>query len=79
MEPRSSGTEFRDRHNYLLSHFRMTETFGNRKRLGDKAFFAQCMEKIEKGESLGRTPGEKRIYPDGHLFRSFTVQDARIA
>lgn len=30
--------------------FRMTETFGNRKRLGDKAFFAQCMEKIEKGE-----------------------------
>ncbi len=30
--------------------FRMTETFGNRKRLGDKAFFAQCREKIEKGE-----------------------------
>jgi phosphoglycerol transferase MdoB-like AlkP superfamily enzyme len=30
--------------------FRMTEVFGNRKRLGDKAFFAQCSEKIENGE-----------------------------
>lgn len=31
-------------------NFRITEAFGNRKRLGDRAFFAQCREKIEKGE-----------------------------
>lgn len=30
--------------------FRMTETFGGRKRLGDKAFFLQCREKMENGE-----------------------------
>lgn len=30
--------------------FRMTETFGNRKRLGDRAFFSQCREKMENGE-----------------------------
>lgn len=30
--------------------FRMTETFGNRRRLGDRAFFAQCREKMENGE-----------------------------
>lgn len=30
--------------------FRMTEAFGNRKRLGDNAFFSQCREKMENGE-----------------------------
>ena len=30
--------------------FELTEAFGNRKRLGDKAFFEQCREKIERGE-----------------------------
>lgn len=30
--------------------FRLTETFGNRKRLGDRAFFSQCREKMENGE-----------------------------
>ncbi|MGN1263634.1 MAG: LTA synthase family protein [Prevotella sp.] len=36
----------------LISYpdFRMTEVFGNRKRLGDRAFFSQCREKIENGE-----------------------------
>lgn len=30
--------------------FRMSETFGNRKRLGDRAFFQQCAEKMKNGE-----------------------------
>ncbi len=30
--------------------FRMTETVGRRKRLGDNAFFIQCKEKMENGE-----------------------------
>lgn len=30
--------------------FRMTETFGNRTRLGDRAFFTQCIEKMRNGE-----------------------------
>ncbi len=30
--------------------FRKTVTFGNRKRLGDSAFFSQCSEKMENGE-----------------------------
>lgn len=36
----------------LVSHFdfRLTETAGPRKRLGDRAFLAQCKEKIENGE-----------------------------
>lgn len=36
----------------ILSYpdFELTEAFGNRKRLGDKAFFEQCREKIEHGE-----------------------------
>lgn len=36
----------------ILSYpdFRLVEAFGNRKRIGDGAFFAQCQEKIEKEE-----------------------------
>lgn len=36
--------------------FRMTETFGNRTRLGDRAFFTQCIEKMKNGEIW--RPGE---------------------
>lgn len=36
----------------IISHpdFRLAEAFGNRKRLGDRAFFSQCREKMENGE-----------------------------
>lgn len=36
----------------ILSYpdFKLTEAFGNRKRVGDVAFFAQCQEKMEKKE-----------------------------
>ena len=36
----------------ILSHpdFQLTETFGSRKRISDGSFFAQCQEKMEKGE-----------------------------
>lgn len=36
----------------ILSYpdFNLTEAFGNRKRVGDVAFFAQCQEKMEKKE-----------------------------
>lgn len=42
----------------LLSYpdFELTEAFGNRKRLGDKAFFEQSREKMERGEIW--QPGE---------------------
>lgn len=42
----------------ILSYpnFELTEVFGNRRRLGDKAFFAQSREKIEQGEIW--KPGE---------------------
>lgn len=36
--------------------FKMTETFGTHKRIGDASFFQQCREKIERGEVW--KPGE---------------------
>lgn len=54
----------------LLSYpdFKLTEAFGNRKRLGDKAFFEQSREKMERGEiwQLGEHAFIQMVTYSGH-------------
>lgn len=55
----------------ILSHpdFEQTEAFGTRKTLGDRAFFRQCIDKIERGEiwPVGEKAFVQMVTYSGHF------------
>lgn len=54
--------------------FKLTEAFGTHKRTGDGSFFAQCQEKIEKGEIWKK--GENAYMQLITLFRPCSIHIA---